>query len=124
MYVIYYQHNYNFYIDLFLFSATVLSLPLLSIHPVKATAVLVSWAYIHSIPTILQYTSYFTTTGSVISQQEIVLGAGVTSTVVSLDEGVDGYQHNFTLKYSCGVIENPIATATFTFGKQLAIYYN
>ena len=86
--------------------------------PVNATAVRIIWDSSYYLPTILRYTSYFTATGSVMSQQERVLPPAVTSTVVSLNDKVDGYEHNFTLRYDiCDIVESPVTTATFSFGK-------
>ena len=91
-----------------------------TIHPVNATAVRISWSGSPYFSTSLQYTSYFTATGSVMSQYETVLAPDVTSTDITLDDAVDGYGHNFTLQYiiTCDLITGPVTTATFTFGKQ------
>ena len=56
-----------------------------------------------------------------MSQYETVLTPDVTSTDITLDDAVDGYEHNFTLQYiltSCGDITAPVTTATFSFGKK------
>ena len=50
-----------------------------TIHPVNATAVSISWSGSPYLSTSLQYTSYFIATGSVMSQYETVLTPDVTS---------------------------------------------
>ena len=85
----------------------------------NANVVSVSWKSNHYIfPTSLQYTSYFSTTGAVISQYETVLSADVDSTDVAIDIDKDGYEHNFTLQYiyPSGNPPAPITTATLVFG--------
>ena len=54
------------------------------------------------------------------------LEAGVTSNDVTLDDAVDGYQHNFTLHYiiiACDVI-TPVTTVIFGFGKRCRFKLN
>ena len=90
-----------------------------TIHPVNATAVRVSWTGSPHFSTSLQYTSYFTATASVMTQYGTVLVPNVTSSGVTLDDPVDGYGHNFTLHYiiSSGLKIAPVTRALFVFGK-------
>ena len=89
-----------------------------AIHPVSATAVRVSWSGNENISTALQYQSHFTETGAMISQRDTVIAANVTSTDITLDDTVPGYQHSFSLHHviSCAGRVAPVTTSSFTFG--------
>ena len=54
-----------------------------------------------------------------ITQYNRDLEVGVTTNDVTLDDAMDGYQHNFTLHYiiACDVIAH-VTTVTFGFGKR------
>ena len=86
-----------------------------TIHPVNATAVKVSWSNHPHHNTSLHYTSYFTATGAMISHHETVLLADVDSTDVAIDLDRDGYEHNFTLQYikTCHVTPSPVIKKYF-----------
>ena len=95
-----------------------LTVTAIKIIPASATTVMVTWSSRRYLSTSLQYTSYFSATGAVMSQSEQVLPLGVTTTDVSLDDEIDGYKHNFTLHYViCDIIPTPTTTVSFTFGK-------
>ena len=83
----------------------------------NGNVVRVSW-YNPFFRTSLQYTSYFSVTGAVVSRYETVLSADVDSTDVAIDIDKDGYEHNFTLQYiyTSDNSPAPLTTATFVFG--------
>ena len=91
----------------------------------NAHIVRVSWHNDPLCPTSLQYTSYFSATGAVISQYETVLSADVDSTVVAIDIDKDGYEHNFTLQYTTTsgyiIAPAPVTMATFAFGIAISV---
>ena len=53
-----------------------------------------------------------------MSHYDTVLPPNVGMTVVSLDDTVEGYGHNFTLHYNiqCDDTAVPVTNATFEFG--------
>ena len=53
-----------------------------------------------------------------MSKYETVLPPDVAATEVSLDDTVEGYEHNFTLYYNllCDDTGVPLTMATFAFG--------
>ena len=53
-----------------------------------------------------------------MNHYETVLPPDVTATEVSLDDAVEGYEHNFTLYYytSCDDATFPVTLASFAFG--------
>ena len=53
-----------------------------------------------------------------MSHYETVLPPDVTATEVSLDDAVEGYEHNFTLYYNitCDDATFPVTLASFAFG--------
>ena len=55
------------------------------IKPVNATAVKLEWSGYLSLPTALNYTSYFNETGTVMSQYNTPLSPGVMSFEISVD---------------------------------------
>ena len=90
-----------------------------TIHPVNATSVSIQWSPHQYLSTTLQYTSYFTATGAVMSHYDTVLLPNMATTEVSLDDTVEGYGHNFTLHYNiaCDDTAVPVTMATYDFGK-------
>ena len=86
-----------------------------TIHPVSATAVRISWRNKY-LSTTVRYFSYFNATGAEMSRYDTVLPPDVASTDVSLDDSVPGYQHTFTLQHIIAC-DTPVTTATFDFGK-------
>ena len=60
-----------------------------------------------------------------MSLYETVLPPNVTMTEVSLDDVVDGYEHNFTLHYniSCDDKSVPVTRTTFAFGENWICIY-
>ena len=50
-----------------------------------------------------------------MSEYETVLPPGVASTEITLEDEVDGYEHNFTLFY-IKPCDDTVAPATFSFG--------
>ena len=99
---------------------------------VNATAVKVSWTASSLFSTWLQYTSYYTTTGAIMSQYETLLPPGVGSTDVALeddiilDESKEDIQHIFTLQIIVTLDDpnthSPITTTEFTFGMNCCVY--
>ena len=93
----------------------------LTVQPVNASSVRVSWSNNPCVPTSLTYTSHFTATGSAVSGHELVLPSQQTSAVVSVSER-PGHLHNFTIHYILS--EGMMATAVseiFSFGNTLFI---
>ena len=90
-----------------------------TIHPVSATAVRISWRGNKYLSTTVRYLSYFNATGAEMSHYDTVLPPDVASTEVSLDDSVPGYQHTFTIQHiiACGNRTTPVTTATFDFGQ-------
>ena len=110
-------------------SLTIYSLPSaqhesVTIHPVSATAVRISWRGNKYLSTTVRYLSYFNATGAEMSHYDTVLPPDVASTEVSLDDSVPGYQHTFTLQHiiACGNRTTPVTTATFHFGQYITSY--
>ena len=87
-----------------------------TIHPVNATAVRISWRGSQYHSTTVRYLSYFNATGAEMSRYDTVLPPDVASTEVSLDDSVPGYQHTFTLQHVIACV-NSVTTATFNFGQ-------
>ena len=88
----------------------------LTVQPVNASSVRVSWSNNPCVPTSLTYTSHFTATGSAVSGCELVLPPQQASAVVSVSER-PGHFHNFTIHYILS--EGMMATAVseiFSFG--------
>ena len=85
--------------------------------PLNATAVTVSWNSSPTFPTSLHYSSSLTTTGLVMTHHTEILPPGLGSTDISLDDEFDGCKHNFTLHY---VVEcdAPVFETNYVFGKQ------
>ena len=54
-----------------------------------------------------------------MSQYDVVLPPGVSSTEVTLNDDVMGYGHNFTLQYIMedGSVSEGVTMETFSFGK-------
>ena len=86
--------------------------------PLDATAVTVSWNSSPTFPTSLHYSSSLTTTGLVMTQHTEVLPPGVGSADISLDDEFDGYKHNFTLHYVVECDAPVLFETNYTFGKQ------
>ena len=70
-----------------------------AINLVNATAVRITWSGNNHLSTTLQYISFFTDTGAIMSRYEITVMAGVTSIEMILNDDIMGYGHNFTLYY-------------------------
>ena len=91
-----------------------------TILPLNATAVRVSWTSSLSFNTFFQYTSSCSASGLVITRYTTVLPAGVGVIDITLDDEYDGYEHNFTLHYTatmyCGIYA-PVTQVDFAFGK-------
>ena len=92
--------------------------------PVNATAVRISWNVNLSFPTTLSHVSISNLTGAVMSGSSLVLPAGTTSAIVvleedvGLDDGIDEYEHIFTLyQIILHGVRGFGTTETFTFGK-------
>ena len=83
-----------------------------TIHPVNAIAVRIQWSAHQHLSTSLRYTGYFTATGVVMSRYEKVLPPGVEAHELTLDDTVEGYEHNFTLHYC----DDAVVHTTFAFG--------
>ena len=90
----------------------------------NGTAVRISWNQNLSFPTTLSHVSISNLTGAVISESLLVLPAGTTSATVVLeedvvlDDGIDEYEHVFTLyQITFHGVRGFETTETFTFGK-------
>ena len=88
-----------------------------TIHPVNATAVKITWSGSTHLSTSLQYTSFFTDTGAVMSQYETTVPLGVALIEVILNDDIMGYEHNFTLHYVMDHGEANVTYESFVFGK-------
>ena len=89
----------------------------LTIQAVNATSVDVTWSNNPCVSTSLTYTSYFTGTGSVVSQRELILPPEEAATVMNISER-NGYGHNFSVHFI--MPDDQMATITsktFSFGK-------
>ena len=89
----------------------------LIIQAANATSVNVTWSNNPCLSTSLTYTSYFTATGSVVSQREMILPPEEASTVMNISDG-RGESHKFSVHYI--MPDDQMATVTsetFSFGK-------
>ena len=103
---------------------------MVTISPVNATAVTISWSGSTHLHTRLQYTTHCSPTGSVVSQHVSVVDPGVSSAVITTRDDITlgvQYDHHFTLQYITTNDVTPpaelITMATFSFGNKL-IFHN
>ena len=107
------------YIDsiFLLFSA----LEVLYIKPVNMTAIKLKWAGHPLFPTRVHYQSFFNETGVLMTQHVSLVPINVTSLEINIDDSVPGYVHTISLQFVKLIVDTPITTASFTFGKSIAI---
>ena len=98
-----------------------------TITPVNATAVNVSWSGSTHLSTRLQYFVYCTSSGSVMSEHLAGFSPGVSSAALEMEDDITldfKYQHKFHLNYFDGSgAPGPVTTTTFSFGKYTSIIY-
>ena len=90
-----------------------------TILPLNATTVKISWTSRVFFSTSLQYSSSFNTSGLVITHYKTVLPPNTGSIDVSLDDEFEGYEHSFTLRhiFNCDQVILLTAPAVkFAFG--------
>ena len=87
-----------------------------SITPLNATTVRLTWSGNYGFPTTLQYTSYYNVTGSVMSQYEEDFPPEVSSTDITLNDHKTGYDHVFTLTNKITEDRVVATTLSFAFG--------
>ena len=97
-----------------------------TILPLNATAVNISWTSSEFFSTSLQYSSSFNASGLVITHYKTVLPPNTGSIDVSLDDEFEGYEHSFTLHhiYNCDqVIGFTAPVINFAFGMCTLRYF-
>ena len=102
------------------FVTAFLDLSPVTILPLNATAVRVSWTSSLSFDTCFYYTSSCNASGLVVTRYKRVLPAGVGAINITLDDEFDGYEHSFTLHYdtiNCDQVPTPVNQADLVFGK-------
>ena len=100
-----------------------------TILPLNATTVTISWTPSEFFSTSFQYNSSVNTSGLVITHHNTVLQPNTGSIDVPLDDEFEGYEHSFTLShiYNCDQVIGLAAPAVkFTFGMciYLTLFYN
>ena len=92
----------------------------MTITPVNATAVNVSWSGSTHLSTTFEYIVYCTSSASVMSERSAGFSPGVSSTALEMEDDITfdfKYQHKFHLSYfdESGAA-GPVTTTTFSFG--------
>ena len=99
----------------------------MTITPLNATAVNISWSGSTHLSTTLEYIVYCTSSGSVMSERSAGFQPGVSSTALEMEDDITfdfKYQHKFHLNYFDGSgAPGPVSTTTFSFGKYTSIIY-
>ena len=97
-----------------------------TILPLNATTVKISWTSSVFFSTSFQYSSSFNASGLVITHYKTVLPRNTGSIDVSLDDEFEGYEHSFTLHhiYNCDqVIGFTAPVINFAFGMCTLPYF-
>ena len=110
------------FISRFIFFLTLTDKPeSVTITPLNATAVNVSWSGSTHLSTTFEYIVYCTSSGSVMSEHSAGFQPGVSSTALEMEDDITfdfKYQHKFHLNYFEGSgTPGPVTTTTFSFGK-------
>ena len=94
------------------------------IKPVNATALKLKWTGHSLFPTKVHYQSFFNETGVLMTQHVSLVPINVTSLEINVDDSIPGYVHTFSLQFVELLVNTPITTTSFTFGKSIAIHAN
>ena len=94
---------------------------MLYIKPVNMTAIKLKWTGHPLFPTRVHYQSIFNETGVLMTQHVSLVPINVTSLEINVDDSVPGYVHTFSLQFVELIVDTPITTTSFTFGKSIAI---
>ena len=89
-----------------------------TILPLNATSVRISWTSSAAYSTCIEYSSVYNSSGLVITEYtEIVPPKGKESLDITLDDQFDTYEHHFAVHYLINWLHNlPIIDEKFTFG--------
>ena len=112
------------FISRFIFFLTLTDKPeSVTITPLNATAVNVSWSGSTHLSTTFEYIVYCTSSGSVMSERSAGLQPGVSSTALEMEDDITfdfKYQHKFRLNYfDESSAPGPVTTTTFSFGNDI-----
>ena len=82
------------------------------------TAIKLEWTGHPLFPTRVHYQSFFNETGVLMTQHVSLVPINVE---INVDDSVPGYVHTFSLQFVKLIVDTPITTTSFTFGKSIAI---
>ena len=91
------------------------------IKPVNATALKLKWTGHSLFPTKVHYQSFFNETGALMTQHVSLVPINVTSLEINVDDSIPGYVHTFSLQFVELLVNTPITTTSFTFGKSIHV---